>query len=418
MGAHVDSVAVHALTMGTTGRGRYQSGIIGDDPGIVAGTEKRDVSDMLDLLALAETPFINRVGWGPDSGGVTIEWISEDLGPGYFYQLSGVGSGTYATIIVTSADGLESTEAKKQIQDGTILYHFSSADSEHALYAVHSVDADGTMILSAITTLGTTSTSGTTSINAGDKFYILGAVANEGSLPRDAKPRNRVVCSNAFNILRQDVQITGSAKETDMYVTGREDRHQILMRLKEMQRQRERMALYSHIVTKTSAVAGMMNGCFGWLIQNSPQSRPSTDTTTRSLTETALNTVVNDIWENGGGKQLTFYAPLAQIAKFTQWDKNRIRMRIDESKGGGHITSFITESGIILDLVPMAKAPSNIAFVINDSKVKLRAKQNRKAIMEKLGKAGDFDDWQILSEFSMEMKGWNLGQHGMFSSLA
>ena len=50
---------------------------------IVSLTDKRDVSDMLDLLAIAYTPFINRIGWGSESGGTSIEWISEDLGPGY-----------------------------------------------------------------------------------------------------------------------------------------------------------------------------------------------------------------------------------------------------------------------------------------------------------------------------------------------
>ena len=45
------------------GRGMFQYDIVGDVPfGVVTGTEKRDVSEALDLLALAETPFINRIG--------------------------------------------------------------------------------------------------------------------------------------------------------------------------------------------------------------------------------------------------------------------------------------------------------------------------------------------------------------------
>ena len=112
------------------------------------------------------------------------------------------------------------------------------------------------------------------------------------------------------------------------------------------------------------------------------------------------------------------FAAIEQTAKFTRWDKNRIRTRINDGKGGGQITSYLTESGIELDLVPMAYVPTNLAFVVDTSKIKLIAKKNRKAIMEKLGKRGDFDAWQILSEFSMEMKGHNLGQHGGFFNLA
>lgn len=396
-----------------TDRGRPLSGIIDDDPGIKAGTERRDVSEVLDLLALDETPFINKVGWGSESGGVTIEWISEDLGPGWFYQISDInGSGGYSSIYAVSADGLAAGEAFKQLVNGQVLYHFSSSDSEHALYQVLSSEVTGTMILSELVAPGTG-----TSIIAGEKFYIMGAVVNEGSKPVSGKPRTRTVCSNAFNILRKDVQITGSAKATDIIASGREDTHQIRMRLSEMQRERERMSLYSYANTRTSAEAGTMNGCFGWLMQTIPQARASTDSTTRTLTETAFNTVVNDVWKHGG-RNLTFFAPLEQTANFTQWDKNRIRTSINEGKGGGHITSYLTESGIVVDLVPMGMVPHNLAFLIDTSKVQLRAKNGRKAILEKLGKAADADDWQILSEFSLEMKGWNLGKHGMFSVLA
>ena len=61
------------------GRGNYSRDIIGDVPyGVVDGTQRRDVSEALDLLALSETPFVNKIGWGPESGGTAIEWISED----------------------------------------------------------------------------------------------------------------------------------------------------------------------------------------------------------------------------------------------------------------------------------------------------------------------------------------------------
>ena len=34
------------------------------------------------------------------------------------------------------------------------------------------------------------------------------------------------------------------------------------------------------------------------------------------------------------------------------------------------------------------------------------------------GKMGDFERHQLLSEFSLEMKGYNLGQHGLFTRLS
>lgn len=371
-----------------------------------SGLEKRDVSDMLDLLALAETPFLNRVTWGPESGGLSIEWISENLGPGY--MVAAAKATAVASITFNTVEGLTTLEATKQLTTGTVLYAYSSSDGHHGLMMVDSVSSDSC-------TLEWISATGLNCISseAGDKMYIIGGIANEGSLPRDGTARDRTQCSNQFSILRQDVAITGSMANTDYYAVGKEDQHQILMRLKEMQRQRERVCLYSVSRARASDEASLMHGCLGFLLN---ETGDHIDTSSTSLLETTANAVINELWENGS-RNLTFFGALSQTAKFTQWDKNRIRMRPNEGLGGGHITTYLSESGIEVDIVPMPKVPKNIAFMLDPSKIHPRAKKNRKAIMEKLGKKGDFDDWQIISEFSMEMRGYNLGQHGLLTRL-
>jgi hypothetical protein len=182
-----------------------------------------------------------------------------------------------------------------------------------------------------------------------------------------------------------------------------------------MQRDREKSALYSMKVTpRSTSEASLMDGAFGFLATTSGD---NIDTTTTALVRTAVENVIWSCWESGANS-LTWFSGLKQAAKFTQWDSTRIRTGQSESRGGGQITQYLSESGLVIDIVPMRKVPQNIAFLIDTSKVKLRAKKGRKAIMEKLGKAGDMDDWQIISEFTMEMKGYNLHQHGMFTKLS
>ena len=390
-----------------TGRGLAQA-----TTDVVANTNKRDVSDMLDLLAISETPFINRVGWGPESGGLKIEWMSEDLGPGYV-QAGSVKASAGASLQISTVEGLTTAEAAAQIMTGTVLYHYASTTGEHSLLLVVSCGSDGELEVETLSTGITFSVPASTI--AGDNLYIIGAVANEASLPRTGNWRTRVLNSNGFTILRQDVQITGSMAATEMYAINSEEQHQILMRLKEMQREREKSALYSVQVTPRSTTeASLMHGALGFLYA---QGGSNIDATTTALTESAVNAVVSACWESGAAN-LTFFSDIRQASKFTQWDKNRIRTGVTESKGGGYINYYMCECGIELEIVPMRKVPTNIAFVLDTSKIKLRAKKGRKAIMEKLGKAGDFDDWQILSEFSMEMKGYNLHQHGLFTRLS
>jgi len=75
-------------------------------------------------------------------------------------------------------------------------------------------------------------------------------------------------------------------------------------------------------------------------------------------------------------------------------------------------------AGVEIEIVAMPQVPVNFAFLIDTTKVRMRAKKGRKGIMEKLGKMGDFERYQILSEFTMEMRGYNQGQHGLFTRLA
>ena len=395
------------------GRGQYQRDIIGDVPyGIVTGTERRDVSEALDLLALSETPFINRIGWGPESGGTSIEWISEDLGSGKLKQIA-ANCSDCTSIVLNSVDGMDASDTAYQLKQGSVLYVYDSTVGQHAMAVVVSEEGTvGGLGVGVSVTISILS-GAFVSMEIDQPWYIIGAFANEGSIPNMPGPRQRVIASNAFAILRQDVQITGTMRSTDMYAIGREDRHQVMLRLKELQRERERAALYSVSVAKTTILAGLMDGAFGFL---AGQAGTHIDITTLALTESAVNTLVSFIWENGG-RNLSFFGHINQTAKFTRWDKNRIRTRINEGKGGGHITSYLTESGIVIDLVPMGNVPTNDAFIVDTSKIQLRAKRGRKAIMEKLGKMGDFDDWQLLSEFSMEMRGYNQKQHGMFAKL-
>ena len=234
-------------------------------------------------------------------------------------------------------------------------------------------------------------------------------------MPRTGKWRARALRENNATILRQDIQITGSMKETDMYAIGSEDVHQIRMRLKEMQRERERVALYSGGVgVRSTSSPSISKGVFGFL---NTAGGSQVDTSTTTLTPTAMNTVVNACWDYGANS-LTFFGSIGQVAKFTQWDIDRIRMAPRDKRGGGNITYWMAECGIEIELVPMRQVPTNLAFVVDVNRIQLRAKKNRKAVMEKLGKAGDFDDWQIISEFSMEMKGYDHGQHGMFTKLS
>jgi hypothetical protein len=365
---------------------------------------------MLDVWAHKWTPVLNRISWGGGSGGLLgVEWLNEHLGFGYIQTSAAIASDGTALVVTTSGTGLATTEVIKCLQPGTVLYAHVSGDSGgDAFLVVTTIDTDGTTTISQMVATSE-------AIAASAKLYIVGSFANEGSDPFPDKSRQRTILSNNFNILRQDVKITGSQAASDMYAVGDESRHQIAMRLMEMQFERERTVLYSYPQTRTSTVAGYMQGFYGFLDGYTAQAWVDNSTTT--LTEPTFNNLVSECWDNGGQPN-AFFANKDQIRKFTQWDQTRVRTQVDARLSGHYTTRYLTDSGIEVELVPMRKAPTNLAFLIDTSQCHLRPKNGRKLLLEKLAKVGDYERWQLLSEYTLEMRNYDMGHHGMFTELA
>jgi len=379
---------------------------------ITASTNKRDVSDLLDLWAHKDTPLLNRVKWGEGSGGLQREWISEHLGFGYLLCSAAIASNATTFAPNTGGTGLATAEVIKQVQAGTLLYaHISGVSSGTGeVWMTVTGVASATSAID-ISFLVTTSEA----IAASTKIYIVGHFAQEGSDPFDDTSRKRAILSNEFTIFRKDVKVTGTMQNTDMYAVENEPRHQIAMRLLEMQFERERTILYSYYEARATSNAGYMKGVAGFL--NGLTAQDWVDNTTTTLTESTFNDMVATCWENGGTPNV-FVANKKQIRLFTDWDDSKVRTRQDARVGGHWITSYLSDMGLEIDLIPLRMAPMNYGFVLDTNLMTLVPKKNRKLILEKLAKVGDYDRWQILSECTLELRKYDMGAHGMFLELS
>lgn len=379
---------------------------------ITASTNKRDVSDLLDLWAHRDTPLLNRIKWGEGSGGLEKEWISEHLGFGYLVCSAAIASNATTFAPNTGGTGLTTAEVIKQVQAGTLLYaHVSGVSSGTGEVWMTVTGVASTTSAIDISFLVTTSEA----IAASAKIYIVGHFVNEGSDPFDDTSRGRAILSNKFAILRKDVKITGSQANTDMYAVASEPRHQLAMRLLEMQFERERSILYSYTQTRSTTNAGQMHGVAGFL--NGSTASDWVDNTTTTLTESTFNDMAAICWENGGTPNV-FVANKKQIRLFTDWDDSKVRTKQDARVGGHWITSYLTDIGIEVDLIPLRFAPMNYGFLLDTNLMTLVPKKNRKLIVERLAHVGDYDRWQLLSEYTLELRKYNMGSHGMFMELA
>jgi len=380
-----------------------------DTVDITTGTDKRDVSEMLDVWVHRKTPFLNYIKWGPDtSAATTIEWIREHLGYGFVTlgaELTG-SAGTVANVIAGTADIGGPTNAMRQLNEGAVMMGWSSEQATHALIMINSISLTGELNFDTIL-------EGT--MDVGTKLYLLGNFANEGSEPRQDRSRDRIVMTNTLTILRKDVQITGSMATTDMHALPEgETRHQMRLRLLEMQKEREMTCFFSKQVDRSATAAGLMNGVYYYLLAESGN---HLDSTTTALTESAFNTIIAACWDNGCIPNAVF-GSATQIRKYTDWDRARVRTTPRSGLGGFHVTSYLTDVGIEVDLVPIQHFPEKFLFPLDTTKLTLRAKKGRKLIIEKLGKKGDYNQYQMISEFSMKAEGaGNCELGGYFSAL-
>ncbi len=375
---------------------------------IAAGSARRDVSELLDLWAHKETPFLNKLTWGAESGATTIEWISEHLGFGYLVALSEATTATTNLIIASGGMGTAAL-ALEQVTTGTLLFVYNSTTSAYAILAISDIGSSDSIDYDVVAYTG----SADVDILAGEKMYIIGDAANEGSAPRADTSRTRAVLSNNMSILRKDIQITGSMAATDFHAVENELKHQIQMRLKEMQRDREMHILLAKTVAQSATVAGVMNGVFGFLMGSSGD---HIKTASQGFTENAVNDMVAELYENNSTPDC-LVVPTAQGRKFTTWDRDKIRTTPDARLAGHFVTKYLTDVGVELEIIMMRQFPAAMAFVVDSSKINPRAKKGRKLFIEKLGLDGDRIRYQMISEFSLEVRGYDQGQHGMWVGL-
>jgi hypothetical protein len=374
----------------------------------------RDVSDVLELWAHKRTPLLNKISWGPDSGGLDLQWVHEDIGWMYVETSAAIGSAGTAFVVAANPAGKTVTDVEqaKQFGVGALLYTRAVAASgeltgDHCWMVVSTVASAATVTMAFIA-------SAKGSVAASSKIYIVGNFANEGSDPGPDTSRARTVLSNEMTILRKDIKITGSQSATDMYAVSDELQHQTAMRMLEMQFERERSILFSFHQTRTATAAGMFAGMAELLIAQ--QAAAFVDATTTSLTESAFNDVVADCVDNGGSPDCVV-ASVAQCRKFTGWSEDRIRTTHDERLGGKFVSQYLSDTGVTLDIIPMMKFPPSFLFALDTDQIKLRAKKGRKGLLEKLGKTGDYVQYQLLSEYSLEHHGVADGYHGAFLAL-
>lgn len=354
-----------------------------------SGVYKLDLSEVLAMILLDDADFLSYHGISDDAATQTKhEWVEDALNATTIVQTAGNSflSGTTATVIVFSAN-------ISRITAGTLLKDRLSGLSE-------------VVQVTAISGISATVVRGFTDSDpqahaSGATWDIIAHPRPQGmSGPKD-ESTTRTRPHNITQIFSKGVKLTGTAEAIDHAGITSEQEYQIDMRLRELKRELDRSCIMGQRSGQPSdTVYGSMAGMIAWTGDLNTDNKT---TTAETLTPSVLNTMIKQCWDAGLEPDTILVGGL-QKQKISAFDQEFRRSTLDTRRAGFTVEEFVSDLGHNLRVVVDRWVPNDVCIVYQRDKVKIMPLRTRSFFLEPLGKTGDSHDWQIVGEYTMEVR--------------
>lgn len=369
-----------------------------------SGTYILSLDPMVSAILLDDADFISTIGFSQDGKPVTQtkhEWDEDSLNPTSLTVAAGGLSTASTVLIIPSAQ-------QSRVTAGTLLFDQLSGKNEV-------LQVTGRSGVSATITRGYGGTSAETHA-ATATWDIISHPRPEGMEgPKDES----VVRTRSYNytqIFSKGVKLTGTALSIEHNGIAKEDTYQIDKRMRELIRELDRTCILGirSATNHSDTVYGTMGGVMDFIKH---ASSGNTNSTAETLTPSVLNAMVKQIWDDGGSPDIVLVGG-TQKQKISTFDQEFRRTTLDSRRAGFTVEEFVSDLGINLRVVVDRWVPSDYCFVLDSSKIMIKPLQGRSFFLEKLAKTGDAENWQIIGEYTMEVKNaalahaihWNLKQ--------
>jgi hypothetical protein len=349
---------------------------------------KYDISEAIDFLSPTDVPILDLVG--RDSlhtpcTQVKHEWLEDELRgrQGTLLSAYTAGSGTMT---------LNTSEGKYLYPDDLILI-------ANVVYRVTSGPPDSDTIL--VTVEGGTDASAA----AAAVWRKISHAAQEGGSARaDA---TKVAIARPYNytqILKDWCMITGTMKVIDRYGYASEWEYQMEKILRMQAIDLEHLILYGvRAYTEGPPRKSSAGGLFNYVLLDGITDSWDTvyNAADGDLTESMLNTVLQAMWEAGGKPDFVLVNGTNK-RRFTDWASPRIRTVQGERKAGAAIYTYESDFGTI-DIVLDRWLRSTDVILGARGSWGIGPLTGRAFSSRMLPSTGDYDWWEILGEYTMEV---------------
>lgn len=348
---------------------------------------KLDLSEVLSAILLDDSDFVSTIGISAEAATQTKHsWVEDALNATTIVTLGALTAPSGA--VAVSASHLA------RITAGTLLKDRLSGKTEVVL-----VTAVGAA--SATITRGYGATSGQTHAASAVWEIIANARPQGMAGPKDESTA-RSLKHNFTQIFSKGVKITGTAQAIEHAGVSAEDQYQIDMRLRELKRELDRTAIMG--IRSANDVADGTYGTMGGVIETVGFASGGNITgTAETFIPSVVNTMAKQVFDDGGMPDILLVGGV-QKQKISSFDQEFRRTTLDSRRAGFTVEEFVTDLGWNLRVVVDRWVPNDVAMVLDSSKIKILPLKGRSFFLEKLAKTGDSDDWQIVGEYTMEVR--------------
>lgn len=355
---------------------------------------KLDLSEVLASILLDDTDALSMLGVSNQVATQTKHaWVEDALNATTVKQ-SG-GTGTQQALGNTSGTNLEiSASQVGRITAGTLLKNQISGKTEV-------IQVTGVSGISATVVRGYGATSAQTHA-ANAVWEIIANARPQGMAGPKDESVARTMPYNYTQIFSKGVKITGTAEAIDHAGVSSEDAYQIDLRLRELKRELDRTLIMG--VRAPNDVASTTYGTMGGLIDFIGFiSGANNVLTAETLTPSVLNGMIKKCWDAGLIPNKVLVGGV-QKQKISTFDQEFRRSTLDSRRAGYTVEYFVSDLGIELQVIVDRWVPNDVAIVFDSERVHVMPLSGRAFFLEKLAKVGDSNDWQIVGEYTAEVR--------------
>jgi hypothetical protein len=350
--------------------------------------EKRDISEVIELLDPFDVPLLDMVGRDSLRTACTQvkhEWMEDRLVP---------KSGTLASAYVAGSGTLVLTtdEGKYLVPDDTLLIG-------NIVFKILSGPPDSdTCVVSVIA--GTDA-----ALAAASVWRKIAHAAQEGGNARDDTFKTvPTLPYNYTQIIKDWILLTGTMEVISRYGYVSERAYQEEKTLKGLAIDLEKALLYS----VRSWEAGpprksTMGGLFQYVFLDGVADSWETviDNANADLTETALNNLLQKMWEKGAAPDFILLNGTNK-RRITSWATPRIRTERDERTAGASIGIYESDFGRLDIVLDRHLRPTDV-IVGTRGQMGIGPLNGRQFSSRMLPATGDYTWYEILGEYTMEV---------------